>query len=354
MRLCSAGLKTTDIVLRLAQEFQAGGADGTAISLSRGKGPYWTEHEAARLWHVINSPRNSTVLAQLYGKPGSRAQIDKGLHDLWANEFSVMFNDDDFTPALPVARDDATDDLLGAFETNLHPHRRDGASLKFRWRKLRKDYLIATRKYSQRGQTEPDCFPNFTDGDLSIPYMHCVFYGSPALEYALRVVLDNTRLDEGLQDIEEAREVVRASAKRRRLRGTDSRNSDIQAVAEALQAPMRFEDPSTSRDSRFTLFDLSDRMATTVDKLMDRESNQLEKIEDAENGDNSLFLGMLVKRRETIQTRINMGLSCDTLFSARIFPIFSSLMQIRGEVTFIPQVQRSMLLLWVLKIDVSI
>lgn len=200
-RLKAAGFKSMDDIRRLSQEYKSDGGDKLASSNVRNKAPNWTRHETARLYHLINSPLHSTTLARLYKKPDGHAELDAKRHDPCANEFADLFNDDEFT---------------SSYKHNLHPHLRQGGLFKARWNKLRSQYTVARDRFSRSGQADADVFTDFTDGDASLAYMHCVFYDSPARNYVVRTLPDEARVEQGIQDLEINRKVDSRRARKRK------------------------------------------------------------------------------------------------------------------------------------------
>jgi len=129
-RLKSAGFKTMEDVRKLSAEYTTNGVDMEASTTVCPKAPNWNKHETLRLCHVINNPANSTILARLYNKPSSRAELDSGRYDPWAHEFADLYNSDTFMPEIPDLRDGVTHDILDQFDPNAHPHKCQGALLK--------------------------------------------------------------------------------------------------------------------------------------------------------------------------------------------------------------------------------
>lgn len=312
-RLIGAGFKSISQVRRLSEEFIASGVDISALSNVRSKAPNWTKHETARLCHVINHPSNSTILVQLYNKPPSRAVLDKTRHDPWANQFADLFNDTSFVAVAPEPHDGVTTDILAQFKPNVHPETRDGAMLKSRWNKIRSLYTVAREKFSRSGQGDADVFNDYTDGDPSLAYVHCVFFKSPALEYVVRVIPVDAQVDQGIgdQDTYAALDITRPN--RRKL----SRSADISyqlgAIAKSLEAPVHItsgDDPFLTADTRSKLqeYETTSKMADTVEKLMGLENKLLTRIKEADGNNNIQFSVMLKERLEIIRTRIDKAL----------------------------------------------
>ena len=104
-RLRRAGFNTATEVSRLAHKFERSGrlsfSDLTATRNAaskedpcRTRDPNFTKHEVTQLCHVLAQPKHFRVLSRLYNRPDTRAELDRGCHDPWSNEFVNLFNDD--------------------------------------------------------------------------------------------------------------------------------------------------------------------------------------------------------------------------------------------------------------------
>eukprot|EP00171_Calliarthron_tuberculosum_P004659 IDg4659t1 len=287
-RLIGAGFKTADVVRQLSGAFERDGVDASASGNLREKAPNWTMHETARLCHVIQSPVHSTSLTRLYCKPASRAELDRGRHDPWANEFADMFNDDNFTPSTPDCHNGVTEDILAAFDPLL--------------------ILINVMVPSLR----QDVFPDFTDGDPALSYMHCVFIDSPSLEFVVRIIPSDARVEEGIQGIDGLRNDGPPMERRRKQSSASVLNAGLQALAKSIATPIPFgtqgSTVASGTDKAFEQFDISDRMANTVDKLMELETTLLVKICAAQESQNSTYADILKGRLDVVQNRIRLAL----------------------------------------------
>lgn len=311
-RLVGAGFKTAAMARQLSVEFERDGVDVSASGNLREKAPNWTIHETARLCHVIQSPLHSTTLARLYCKPASRAELDRGRHDPWTSEFAAMFNDEDFTPRTPDCHNGVTEDILAAFDPLLHPHQRDGAQLKTKWNKLRSKYTAARETFCRSGQGDADVFPDFTDGDPCLSYMHCVFFDSPSLEYVVRIIPSDARVEEGIEGIDGLRNDDPPMERPRKKSSASILNAGLEAIAKSLATPIPLGAQGSTIASgtgkAFEQFDISDRMANTVDKLMDLETTLLAKISAAQESQNSSYADVLQGRLQVVQDRIRLAL----------------------------------------------
>jgi len=310
-RLISAGFKTLADAQRLSEEYRTSGPDVTASPAGRSKAPNWTMHEAARLCHVINSPLHSTVLARMYTKPASRSELE-ARHDPWNNEFAELFNDDTFSPAIPGPRDGVLGKDLEAFNPSVHPHQRPGSLLKSKWNKLRSQYTIARDRFSRSGQGDADVFTDYTNGDSQLAYLHCVFYNSPALEYVVRTLPADARIEQGIEGLDCIKNADNIRDRKRNRSGAAVLSQGLQALANSMAVPIQVTENGVAHEGeskkRFEEFDISDRMASTVGKLMELETQLLERIEKAQSDEKSDYASMLTKRLATVRTRIDKAL----------------------------------------------
>lgn len=65
-----------------------------------------TKEESPRVCHVIADSRNATLISKVYQRITNRAELDSHRHDLFAEEFRMLFNDPSFNPDLPEASHD--------------------------------------------------------------------------------------------------------------------------------------------------------------------------------------------------------------------------------------------------------
>ena len=254
--------------------------------VDRGRAPNWTKHETARLFHVIADARHSTIVARMYQRVETRSELDAGRHDPFAHEFLELFNDDTFHPDIPEAVCGITEDLLLQFDPELHPHKRNGTTLKQRWAKLRSTYTIACEKYTRSGQGDPDTFPNYTNGDDSLSYMHCVFHNHPSLDAVVRSIPPNAQIEAGLNEIDANRPSIppaqTSSRKRRREDGIESVAAALGKIAETSTSPQPIviQDSASvaATDPNIMQLERASKMASTVTRLMELEGKIMSSI----------------------------------------------------------------------------
>lgn len=203
-RLYAKQIVDEDTVRSLVSAFNEQGKNTSIDPTSGEKAPNWTKNEFARLCHVMADPRHATVMEKLYNVPETRQELDTARHDPWSAKFSELFNDKSFKPSLPVGVDGVTDDIISTFDPCVAPHVRTGATLKSKWTKLRSNYTTSYQNYSVSGQNIIDCFPNFTDGDDTLSYMHCVFNNFLSLDMVVRLMPENARVEAGIQEVNDA------------------------------------------------------------------------------------------------------------------------------------------------------
>lgn len=301
-RLAKAGFKDINHVRRLAAEFKKYGPDDTATVTGREKAANFTTHEYARLCHVIQHPSNSTAVARLYNKPKSRAELDKGRHDPFANEFADLFNEQ-VKFVLPEPRDGITADVLDAFDPNDHPHKRQGAILKVKWNELRSKYSTAYQRFSRSGQGDPEAFPNFIGGDTKLSYMHCVFIDSPAIGYATRLLPRDAQVEEGICDVDDIDGTEYGRGKKRKATSSPSLSTGLMEIAKSLKMPVE-NAPPTVGSSKINELDMSNRIATTAVNLLGLEKELRNSIKEAEKEGDIDFASVLRSRLSTVQSRI--------------------------------------------------
>ena len=299
-------------VRKLALEFQKSGADEAVDATAKQKAPNWTSHDSARLFHVIADPRHATAIGRLYNKIDTRAELDQARNDPWSAEFVDLFNSEDYNPVEPDGKDGVTDDTVLRFDPTEHPHKRTGMFLKERWNKMRSKYTVAREKFTKSGQGENDVFDTFTDGDDSLAYMHCVFYGRPALEAIVRALPKGCGVKAGLDEISEARVSAYSSERKKRKFSTDTLIADgLAQMAKAGSAPVEVnfnERKENNVSGKFDEFDISDRIACTVSKLMALEATIRASIRNAVLDSDDEYIEELQSRLVNVQKRIDRAL----------------------------------------------
>ena len=174
-------------ILELKRPYKEAGPN-IAEGNGRNRAPNWTKEESARLCHVIADSRNATLVAKMYQRITTRAELYGQRHDPIAEEFRMLFNNSDFNPEPREACDGVTLDILLRIDPSNRRHIRDGQILKQIWTKLRSAYSVASKNFGASGQGDADNFPLFTQGDDVLCYMHCVFHDHPSLDAVLRMI----------------------------------------------------------------------------------------------------------------------------------------------------------------------
>ena len=206
-------------------------------------------HESSRLCHVIASPIHTTALGRLHRKAELRAELDKGDHVPWSNEFEEWFNDESFKLVLPEICDGVTEFVLQNFNSCLHPQKRLSSILKTKWNKLRLRYTVTRRKVTRSGQRDSEVFADCTDGDRSFCCMHCVFHNFPALEYVIQTLSVKALVEERIADID-ARSLAEPTRERKRKRPTaESVVGGFDTLVKSIASPMKIEGSSTAQIS---------------------------------------------------------------------------------------------------------
>ena len=311
-RLSGVGVSSAIHVRTLALEVQKSGADEAVDATGKQKAPNRTSHESARLCHVIADPRHATAISRLYNKIDNRAELDQACNDLWYAEFVDLFNSEDYNPVVTDGKNGVTDDLILRFDPTEHPHKRTGMFLKARWNKMRSKYTVAREKFTKSRQGENDVFDTFTDGDDSLAYMHCVFYGSPALEAIVRALPKGFGVEAGLDEISEARVSADSSERKKRKVSTDTLIADgLAQMAKAVSVLVEVnfnERKENNVSSKFDEFDISDRIAGIVSKLMALEATIRANIRNAVLDSDDEYIEELHSRLVNVQKRIDRAL----------------------------------------------
>lgn len=318
-RLSSAAIKTKEEILSLANLFDSEGPlPSTGDSTSgeaRARQPPWTSSELARLCHVIADPRHYTAFERLHRKPESRAELDKARHDPWSAEFQDAFNDDGFQPHQPAAVDGVTVDILNTFDPLLHPHKRTGEALRSKWSYLRSRFTICERNYTRSGQGETDIFPDFTEGQSIMSYMHCVFKTSPTLDMVLREIGDGNRAECGL----EGNDVAEKTASVQNTGGMRARSSrgkpahsltdeGLKSIAESLKAPVQVS-LSVREDEGGQANVVHDKqVAETLAALLSVERTLRSELKQADDEHDEPRRVIALRRIEKIQEKIEKHL----------------------------------------------
>jgi hypothetical protein len=313
-RLGHAGRTSYAEIKKLAEEFEDTREripSASGMGTSRDREPNWTKHETARLCHVISDPRNSTALRNLYNRAESRAEIDQGRHDPWSNEFPDLFNTKSYEPDVPLISGGAVQTELDQFDPGWHPHERSGGLLKKKWASLRSKFSVAYTNWSASGQGDPESFPDFADGDVGLVYMFCVFNGKPALEFAIRLLPEGARAEEGVPGFDSRHQRGPYGENRKgRQAGRASYNSSIgdiaSQLASAISQPLRIEQVEKGYSNESHKENTS--MADTVLRLMELESKLRKCLEECVDEDDRKEV--LLTRLKNVSDRIaaSMGL----------------------------------------------
>lgn len=213
---------------------------------------------------------------------------------------------------------------------------RPGSILKERWRRLRTQYTIARRNFEKSGQGEHDAFPDFTDGNDSLSYMHCVFFNQPALEMIVRVLPSTAQMECGIKGVRSAavgredrvtgmvdnEEWDLETPQRKKRKVKDTIEQGIKTMASAMERPVTISIKDDTADGkynkRFETFDVSDRVAGTLEKLMRVEDSLMKRIK-SQKGSGSLsdndeadhLSDLLKSRLQKVRNRINPTLDED-------------------------------------------
>ena len=296
----------------LALQFEKSGANEAVDATAKQKAPKWTSHESARLCHVIADPQHATAIGRLYNKIDNRAELDQAGNNPWSAEFVDLFNSEDYNLVVPDAKDGVTDDLILLFDPTEHLHKRTGMFLKARWNKMRSKYTVAREKFTKSEQEENDVFDTFTDGDDSLAYMHCVFYGCPALEAIVRALPKGCGVEAGLDEISEARVSADSSERKKRKVSTDTLIADgLAQMAKAVSDPVEvnFNDRKENNVSgKFDELDIRDRIAGTVSTLMALKATIRANIRNAVLDSDDEYIEELQSRLVNVQKRIDRAL----------------------------------------------
>ena len=343
-RLEQAGFTDSKTIMDLAHQWEKHHAvdasleiDETRAGLSRGRAPNWSRHETARLCHVIADARLLTTVTRMNQRVETKEELDQGRHDPFAHEFLELFNSTDFTPSVPESVDGITEDVLVTFEPSLHPHIRNGTTLKQRWAKLRSSYTIASSNYNASGQSDPSTCPSLTNGDDSLCYMHCVFQRHPSLDAVIRALPETAQIEAVIGDNEDSRQSCppgqRTSArKRRRDEGLSSVARAISKMAESSTSPQPIViqdrsaatacDPEMMQLERATNFVVF-KTESTVTQLMELESQILVRIDalsssvldETSNSKKCVLESRLRKPRKMIENAISSIVADDSVSS---------------------------------------
>ena len=255
----------------------------------RGRAPNWTKDDSARLCHVIADPGNAIILAKLYQRISSRAELDIQRHDPFVYEFCTMFNDSAFMPVRPVPVDGITEDVLLGIDPSKPRHRRQGQQLKQKWTKLRSSYSVSLRNFQASGQGDREAFPDFTRGDDVLSYMHCVFHSHPSLDAVVRMLPSCAQVEAGVDSSysqQGTEEPLRESMSRKRRR--DDGASVLANAIHSLANSQRSEQPiivqnqgptGNSSDKSIPELDRAAKISSTVSTLMDLESKIMMSME---------------------------------------------------------------------------
>ena len=312
-RLRSAGFKTMNDILLLPSEFTASGVDEEATATGRSKSPHWTMHETARLCHIISSPVHSTKLVRMHSKSQFRAELDRARHDPCSNEFADLFKVNSFTPTIPSIYDRITEDLFVKFDPCLHPYVPQGSMLKSKWNKIRSRFTVARDRFSRSGQSDADVFTDYTDGDPALCYLHCEFYNSSAMEFVVRTLPSDARVEQGIEDVDRVKSTEQGVERNRKRSSTDMLYDGLKELSKSIVTPLKIE--SNTEDGNLSLkgaklqeLDISDRMPGTVTKLMALESQMIAQISEAQVSGNNSFAEILTSRLETVRSKIDKAL----------------------------------------------
>lgn len=237
-RLSKKGVTSFGKIVELKQLFEEFGPDFSEGN-GKSRAANWTKEESARLCHVIADSRNTTLVAQMYQRISTRAELDRQRHDPFAIEFRLLFNDADFIPEPPEPHDGVTLDVLLGIDPSIRRNVRDCQTLKQKWTKLRSAYTVASKNFEASGQGDSETFPSFTQGDDVLCYMHCVFHDHPSLDAVLRTIPLSSQIDSGIVGEKAAsseQRITKPGRKRRRDDTTDALAAAITLLASSRDA----------------------------------------------------------------------------------------------------------------------
>jgi hypothetical protein len=137
--------------------------------------PRGTANEFVRLIHLLSDPRMTNALPQIM-KPRSRADLDReaGLIDPWSLSIAPLFNYANFIPHNSVT---LFAGVTRDYVKELNPSKffaRNGSVLSREFGKLKSLHTLCCTNFKASGQSDPDLFPLFAQGNLHVMYLHCM------------------------------------------------------------------------------------------------------------------------------------------------------------------------------------
>ena len=150
-------------------------------------------------------------------------------------------------PSLTV--DGIVDDLLSTFDTELHPYPRDGTTLKHRWARLQSLSTVASNNFEKSGQSDAEAFTEFTRGDDSLCYMHCVYMDHRSLEAVLRSIPRQSGGESEVEEITRSRSTIPSYPQSGRKRRRDNNLSDIAQVVKQMATEQTTSTPIITQHS---------------------------------------------------------------------------------------------------------
>lgn len=153
-------------------------------------------------------------------------------------------------------------------------------------------------------------FSNYRDGNPSLDYLHCVFYNSPAFNYVIRTLPNETRVEEGIDTSVNIPNDELIKGKKRKSVSSPDISSTLGMITKSLTAPVQIMKSSTTQPSledktQINELDISDRRAGTVEKLMSLEKQLLTCIGEADDNNDVEFSTILRGLLADVRARID-------------------------------------------------
>ena len=179
--------------------------------------------------------------------------------------------------------------------------------MKSKWNRIRSEYTVAVEKYTRSGQGDADNFRT-----LPMVIQHYLTYiahsKTPSLHYVVRTLLGDARVEEGIEEVAAYDFAMNITPAKRKLSSADALSSGMQAYVKLTAAPITISDASEGRNEVFKEFEISNRMADTVENLMKLEMESVNRIRNANVTQDFNFSSLLEERLKVIRSRIDKAL----------------------------------------------
>ena len=147
-------------------------------------------------------------------------------------------------PTIPEFYGGISDHALAQYNLCLHPHKRPGSMLKSKRNKRPSRYTMASDRFSRSGQGDVHVFPDYADGDSVLPYWYCAFFNSLAMQFAVRTLPSDSRVDQGIEDLDALKSVDNSSERRSKRNSAEALFEGLKELSKSVAMPLKIQNIS--------------------------------------------------------------------------------------------------------------